>query len=82
LELLRARSARLAPIAAALTQLERERRLTLPVGAIASSLLHMHLNRLLRGDNLAQELVICEFLGRLYEATGARLGARAIAPRN
>ncbi|MGN6867158.1 MAG: lantibiotic dehydratase [Solirubrobacteraceae bacterium] len=82
LELLRARSARLAPIAAALIHLERERRLTLPVSAIASSLLHMYLNRLLRGDNLAQELVTCEFLGRLYEATGARLGARATAPRN
>jgi lantibiotic biosynthesis protein len=77
LELLRVRSARLAPIASALTKLEGERRLTRPVSAIASSLVHMHLNRLLRGDNLAQELVICEFLGRLYEGRAAQLAATA-----
>lgn len=72
LALLRERSRRLIPVAAALSQLEREGRLTIPVAQIASSLLHMHLNRLLRGDNIAQELVICDFLGRLYEASARR----------
>jgi hypothetical protein len=32
----------------------------------------MHLNRLLRGSNTAQELVVCDFLARLYEASGYR----------
>jgi thiopeptide-type bacteriocin biosynthesis protein len=72
LELLRVRSARLAPIAEALTRLDRERQLTLPISEVASSLLHMHLNRLLRGDNTLQELVICDFLARLYEASARR----------
>jgi thiopeptide-type bacteriocin biosynthesis protein len=69
LALLRERSLRLAPVRAALSRLERESRLAIPVTQIASSLLHMHLNRLLRGDNVAQEFVICDFLGRLYEAS-------------
>jgi len=76
LELLRDRSTRLAPVAAALSGLEREGRLTTPVAQIASSLLHMYLNRLLRGDNTAQELVICDFLGRLYAADARRRAAR------
>jgi thiopeptide-type bacteriocin biosynthesis protein len=76
LDLLSERSSRLAPVAAALSQLERESRLTAPLAAIAGSLLHMHLNRLLRGDNAAQEFVICDFLARLYEATARRHGAQ------
>jgi hypothetical protein len=43
--------------------------------AIASSFLHMHLSRLLRGNNTAQELVICDFLARLYEASPRRHSA-------
>jgi thiopeptide-type bacteriocin biosynthesis protein len=73
LEFLRERSARLAPIAETLRQLERAGRLTSPRVAIASSLLHMHLNRLLRGNNSAQELVICDFLARLHEASSKRV---------
>ena len=33
---------------------------------------HMHLNRLLRGDNTAQEAVVYTFLARLYEAEARR----------
>src|SRR5262249_25828212 len=62
LELLHTRSSRIAPIAEALSRLDRAGRLSVPLATIASSLLHMHLNRLLRGDNVAQELVICDFL--------------------
>ena len=56
----------------ALRQLDRSGQLTISPAGIASSLLHMHLNRLLRGNNVAQELVICDFLARLYEARGRR----------
>lgn len=81
LALLGERSRQLASVAESLAQLEAEHRLTLPVAAIASSLLHMHLNRLLRGDNTVQELVICDFLGRLYDASAGRLAAE-IATQN
>jgi class I lanthipeptide synthase len=78
LAILRERSVRLAPARERLLELEGAGRLTLPRLAIAGSLVHMHLNRLLRGDNAAQELVICDFLGRLYEAAARR--RRAAAP--
>jgi thiopeptide-type bacteriocin biosynthesis protein len=68
LAILRDRSTRLAPVAERLLQLETDGLLTIPRATIASSFLHMHLNRLLRGDNTAQELVICDFLRRLYDA--------------
>jgi hypothetical protein len=51
-----------------LARLEEEGRLTVPRSAISRALAHMHLNRLLRGDNTAQEAVIYDFLARLYEA--------------
>jgi len=43
-----------------------------PLTAVSTSLLHMHLNRLLRGDNTGQEGVICDFLARLYQAESRR----------
>jgi len=66
------RSARLAPVAERLRELEKADRLTRSRSEIASSLVHMHLNRLLRGNNTAQELVICDFLARLYEGAASR----------
>jgi thiopeptide-type bacteriocin biosynthesis protein len=81
LEILSQRSARMTPIAQTLRRLESEGRLTLPRTAIAGSLVHMHLNRLLRGDNTAQELVICDFLARLYEASVRRPAATAPGSR-
>jgi thiopeptide-type bacteriocin biosynthesis protein len=72
LEILAERSRALEPIGQELGQLEREGRLTAPRAAIASSLLHMHLNRLLRGDNTAQEAMICDFLARLFAAQAKR----------
>src|SRR4029077_14674903 len=62
LEILAARSRAVEPIGRELGQLEREGRLTAPRAPVASSLLHMHLNRLLRSDNTAQEAMICDFL--------------------
>jgi len=55
-----------------LTRLELDGRLTMPLTAVSTSLLHMHLNRLLRGDNTGQEGVICDFLARLYQAESRR----------
>jgi hypothetical protein len=46
--------------------------LSAPLAEVAGSLLHMHLNRLLRGDNVAQEAVICDLLARLYEEADKR----------
>lgn len=68
LEVLAARSAALRPLALELADLDRAGRLTVGRTEIAASLLHMHLNRLLRGDNIAQEAVICDYLARLYDA--------------
>jgi len=69
LRVLHARSEALAPVAEELRHLAAEQRLTTSVARIAGNLMHMHLNRLLRGNNLAQEAVICDFLARLYEAS-------------
>ena len=55
-----------------LATLSSEGRLTTPLPSVATSLLHMHLNRLLRGNNTAQEAVICDFLARLYEGRTRR----------
>ncbi|HJW43523.1 MAG TPA: lantibiotic dehydratase [Geothrix sp.] len=43
------------------------------LAAIAGSLAHMHLNRLLRADHRAIEWVLMEFLTRLYESELARV---------
>src|SRR5207244_1529068 len=72
IELLRDRSRLVAPIGEQLRALERDGKLVMPLTGVAGSLLHMHLNRLLRGNNAAQELVICDFLARLYEAEARR----------
>ncbi|MGH2934578.1 MAG: thiopeptide-type bacteriocin biosynthesis protein [Gaiellaceae bacterium] len=51
-----------------LKRLERAAALTRPRQEIAASLVHMHLNRFLRSRHREQELVILEFLSRLYRA--------------
>jgi thiopeptide-type bacteriocin biosynthesis protein len=43
---------------------------------LAASWLHMHANRMLAGPARAQELVLYDFLERLYEGRLARLGKR------
>jgi thiopeptide-type bacteriocin biosynthesis protein len=43
---------------------------TLPV--VAASFLHLHANRLLRSAQRAQEMVLYDFLARLYESHAAR----------
>ncbi len=70
--LLAARSEKNTPIARALAARAAEGRLTLPIQELAGSLLHMHANRLLRSEQRAQELVLYDFLLRLYESEAAR----------
>jgi thiopeptide-type bacteriocin biosynthesis protein len=66
------RSARVAPVAAALRRAEAEGRLSVPVATLAGELVHMHANRMLRGVALRQELVLYDLLTRLYQARRAR----------
>ncbi|WP_309892092.1 lantibiotic dehydratase [Archangium sp.] len=72
LEALRRRSERLRPVAERLRLAEREGRLTLSVTGLAESFLHMHINRLLMSDHRAQELILYDFLDRLYRSRLAR----------
>jgi thiopeptide-type bacteriocin biosynthesis protein len=72
LAVLRQRSEALRPVVAELSALERDGRLTESLEELAGSFVHMHVNRLLRAAHRAQELVIYDFLGRLYESRIAR----------
>ncbi|MGO8995700.1 MAG: lantibiotic dehydratase [Polyangiaceae bacterium] len=66
------RSARSAAPSAALASLEKSGRLAPALSSIAGSLLHMHANRLLRAEQRAHELVLYDFLARLYDSEAAR----------
>jgi thiopeptide-type bacteriocin biosynthesis protein len=66
------RSERLAPLVAELSALQRKGRLTGSLSSIVGALLHMHANRLLRSEQRAQELLLYDFLLRLYESQVAR----------
>ena len=71
------RSLRLEPIGAALRAQAAAGRLSVSLHELASSFVHMHANRMLRGAARAQELVIYDFLKRLYEGRRARTKQRA-----
>jgi thiopeptide-type bacteriocin biosynthesis protein len=66
------RSAKLVPLRTQLAALDGTGRLSSPLASIAGSLLHMHANRLLRSEQRAQELVLYDFLARLYDSEAAR----------
>ena len=51
--------------------------LTASIAGLAASLLHMHANRVLTSEHRAQELVLYDFLLRLYESRAARSRRRA-----
>lgn len=72
LEALRHRSLRIAPLTAELRHLMRTGGLSVPMTDLATSYAHMHVNRLLRSAQRAQELVLYEFLERLYTSRAAR----------
>ena len=61
------------PVFEALRTASTEGRLTTPLGELAGSFLHMHANRLLRDAQRRQELVLYDFLERIYASRMARL---------
>jgi len=77
LTILKHRSERNAPIAAELRRLEQSRRLTTPVPQIAPSLIHMQINRLIRSDQRAHELVLYDLLSAIYDSRAARMARTA-----
>jgi thiopeptide-type bacteriocin biosynthesis protein len=68
LEILDHRSERVRSVAAAM----RASRLDARIESLASSLVHMHINRLLHASHRAQELVLYDFLHRWYDSLRAR----------
>jgi thiopeptide-type bacteriocin biosynthesis protein len=77
LEALRRRSLRLAAVRAELCQLGQAGRLSATLTDIAMSYAHMHVNRLLRSAQRAQELVLYELLDRAYSS---QAGRRSVPP--
>ena len=75
-ELLEGRSQRLVAVARNLRVAADAGDLTVSIESWADSVAHMHANRLLRSAARAQELVIVDFLERLYRSRLARPPAR------
>jgi len=73
-EILNRRSARLAPIVHQLKATADAGGLKRPLADLAESYVHMHVNRMLRAKHRAQELILYDFLARLYESQAARTG--------
>ncbi len=76
LDALRRRSERVREFAAGLRAARKAGRLSLAPEDLLRSFLHLHVNRLLRSAHRAQEFVLCDFLGRLYESRISRTGDR------
>ncbi len=66
------RSTQIFPRAVKLAGLEKHRHLSRPREEIVASLVHMHINRMLRSAHRAQEMLIYHLLDRLYMAESAR----------
>ena len=75
LQALDRRSARSAPLAAELRDLAAAGRLGRTVPELARSYVHMHVNRMVRAAARPHELVLYDFLTRVYESRLARGGA-------
>jgi thiopeptide-type bacteriocin biosynthesis protein len=73
LAILTNRSRRNAPIVAELRHAEQAGRLTIPIQQIAPSLVHMHVNRLIRTSSRAHELVLYDLLEAHHTSNAARL---------
>jgi thiopeptide-type bacteriocin biosynthesis protein len=69
----RERSARLHKAAAQLHAAVAAGHISTSLESLAASLVHMHINRMLRASQRAHELVIYDFLKRLYESVRARV---------
>jgi thiopeptide-type bacteriocin biosynthesis protein len=66
------RSRVLAPVGQELRAVAAAGRLSVDICDMAMSLAHMHVNRMLRSAQRAQELVLYELLGRAYSSRAAR----------
>jgi lantibiotic biosynthesis protein len=66
------RSLTIQPIIAELRESERMGYLNKPFIKLAGSYIHMHTNRILRSATRAQELVLYDFLSRLYKSQAAQ----------
>lgn len=73
--LLQARSDQVQPAMGRLLRLESDGRLGVGMEDLAASLLHMHANRMLRSDQRVQEMVLFDYLNRLYQGRLSRRGA-------
>src|SRR5690606_11193613 len=71
-EILRRRSAAIAPVVAALREAETAGQLTRTVRDMAWDYCHMFANRMLRSAARAQEMVLYDLLARLHESRAAR----------
>jgi len=72
IQALQQRSMVLAPVTQELRTLADAGRLSVDLPELAMSLAHMHVNRMLRSAQRAQELVLYELLGRAYSSQAAR----------
>ena len=72
IEVLDARSRALAPLVAELREAERAGALDSPLAEMAWSYAHMFANRMLRSAPRAQEMVLYDFLARIYQSQKAR----------
>jgi thiopeptide-type bacteriocin biosynthesis protein len=72
LQALHQRSIALAPVAQDLRALADAGGLSVDLSELAMSLAHMHVNRMLRSAQRAQELVLYEMLDRAYSSQAAR----------
>lgn len=79
LEALARRSRLAAPLIGEIRELDVQGRLTVSLEELAHSLIHMYINRVLRSSQRLQELVIYEFLVRLYGSLIARQGKTHVA---
>ena len=71
-EILQRRSERLAPIVTDLKACAAGNRLSMPLEELAPSFVHIYANRFLRSAHRAHELVLYDFLARLYDSQLAR----------
>ena len=71
-EILSRRTAASRTAAAKLADLDQSGELEVTLAELGASLIHMHANRLLRSAHRAQELVLYDFLDRLYMSFAAR----------
>jgi thiopeptide-type bacteriocin biosynthesis protein len=72
IELLLERSRKIEPWVRGLRDLEERQKLNAAISEIVPSIIHMHLNRMLRSAQRAQEMVLYHFLDRFYLSKAAR----------